>query len=41
VFALVSFWTFLAFILVISTLVGMGRQGWHEIRHEIRRRKSL
>ena len=41
VFALVRFWTFLILILVISTMVGMGRQGMHEIRHEIRRRKSL
>jgi len=41
VLAVISFWGFLILVLVGSTLVGMGRQGLREIRHEIRRRKSL
>jgi hypothetical protein len=41
VLAIISFWTLLALILVGSTLIGMGRYGLREIRHEIRRRKSL
>ena len=40
VVAAVGFWAFLAVILAIVTTVGMGRQGWQEIRHELRRRKS-
>lgn len=34
------FWGMLALLLASAVLVGMGRYGWAEIRHEIRRRKS-
>jgi hypothetical protein len=41
VLAILGFWGFLTFVLIASIMVGLGRQGWYEIRHEIRRRKSL
>ncbi len=38
--SIVGFWGFLAFLLTASVVVGMGRQGWAELRHEMRKRRS-
>ena len=40
-FAVGCFWALLAFTFLATVVVGLGRHGWREVRHEMRKRKSL
>jgi len=36
-----TFWALLLFLLAVAIILGVGRHGWREVRHEMRKRKSL
>ena len=38
---IVGFWGLLVFVFLASVVFGMGRRGFYEVRHEIRKRRSL